>query len=246
MYDWRMELYWRLPIAVQEFVLGRYAARLDRLYYGSGYAEVEGECRSLRGLTREQIAHWQMAQLRTLLDTAGRNATFYRDRWTGIPWQKVQGPSDLTRLPLLDKQDVRANEHAFLSCGADPRTLFSDRTSGTTGTAITIYWFAHEIKKWWAHYEVSCREIAGVNRSMPRAMIGGRSIIKGKTRKPPFWRYNRRWRQLYLSAYHISPTTVPYYVEALKHYRPEWITGYALRSGHLPGRPWIRKCPRCR
>lgn len=31
--DWKMEFYWRLPVALQEFALSLYACHLDRLYY---------------------------------------------------------------------------------------------------------------------------------------------------------------------------------------------------------------------
>jgi hypothetical protein len=34
--DWCMELYWRLPVRLQETALGLYAGYLDRLYYGHG------------------------------------------------------------------------------------------------------------------------------------------------------------------------------------------------------------------
>ena len=33
-YDWKMEIYWRMPVFVQETVLSLYSRYLDRLYYG--------------------------------------------------------------------------------------------------------------------------------------------------------------------------------------------------------------------
>jgi phenylacetate-CoA ligase len=57
-------------------------------------------------------------------------------------------------------------------------------------------------------------------------MIGGRPVVPGSTSKPPYWRYNRHWKQLYLSSYHISRNTVAAYVRAIEDYASEWITGY--------------------
>src|SRR5581483_7789243 len=48
----------------------------------------------------------------------------------------------------------------------------------------------------------------------------------GGARRPPYWRFNRRWRQLYLSAYHVSDTSAPGYAEAIRRYGSRWITGY--------------------
>ena len=79
---------------------------------------------------------------------------------------------------------------------------------------------------WWALHEVRVRRWAGVSQQLPRAMIGGRPIIRGDTARPPFWRYNRHWRQLYMSSYHISPATAPHYIAAMQRYGSQWITGY--------------------
>jgi phenylacetate-CoA ligase len=225
-YDWKMELYWRLPVTVQEAILSRYAMRLDRTYYGTGYQELEMQYRGRRGWSRERAQEWLTQECRTLLQAAGTKVPFYRREWRHLDWQSIVSPSDLPLLPLLNRQDLRLNESAFLVEGAARDQLWAERTSGTTGTSVTVYWHPDGIKKWWAIYEVFCRELAGVGRYMPRAMVGGRPIVAGATRTPPFWRFNKRWGQLYLSAYHISHATASEYVQALRQYQPSWITGY--------------------
>jgi phenylacetate-CoA ligase len=82
------------------------------------------------------------------------------------------------------------------------------------------------LPKWWAATEVFIRNVAGVGQHIPRATMSGRAIVRGETRKPPYWRFNRRWRQLYLSSYHVSPDTAPAYVQATRQYGSRWITGY--------------------
>jgi phenylacetate-CoA ligase len=57
-------------------------------------------------------------------------------------------------------------------------------------------------------------------------MLGGRPIVPGAAKEPPFWRYNRFWKQLYLSSYHVSKKTAPSYVSALRESGVEWLTGY--------------------
>ncbi len=108
----------------------------------------------------------------------------------------------------------------------DLRSLWVEKTSGSTGTALKIYWPMAMVPQWWAIVEVMIRYIAGVSQEMPRAMMGGRPIVKGSATRPPYWRYNRRWCQLYLSSYHVSRKTAKDYMAAFRKYGSQWLTGY--------------------
>jgi hypothetical protein len=52
-------------------------------------------------------------------------------------------------------------------------------------------------------------------------------IVPKPDSPPPFYRYNRAERQVYLSAYHLSPKSVASYVEGLNRYHPQVLTGLA-------------------
>jgi phenylacetate-CoA ligase len=129
-------------------------------------------------------------------------------------------------LPRLDKQTLRRHECRFLVEGIDYKSLWLEKTSGTTGTALRLYWPQAMLPQWWALVEVAIRQVAGVAQAMPRAMMGGRTIVPGTTEAPPFWRFNRRWRQVYLSSYHVSRASAAAYIDAMRCYRSQWITGY--------------------
>ena len=224
--DWRMELYWRLPVFLQERALSLYAGYLDRLYYGRGYEEALAIFEELQTASAGDAADWQNARLRHIVRLAATRVPFYRDSWRDFDWQSVQSAGDLTLLPRLDKQSLRRHEGDFLVEGSDPKSLWLEKTSGTTGTALSVYWPKSMLPQWWALMEVAIRRVAGVAREVPRAMMGGRTIVSGATERPPYWRYNRRWRQLYLSSYHVSRASAPLYIEAMRGYGSQWITGY--------------------
>ena len=59
-------------------------------------------------------------------------------------------------------------------------------------------------------------------------MIGGQPIVPRGIARPPYYRYNAAERQVYLSAYHLGPTTVANYVEAFDRHHPQLVTGYAF------------------
>jgi phenylacetate-CoA ligase len=227
-YDWKMELYWRLPIRVQEAALSLYARYLNRHYYTPDLYDSwrqQYQCwQTTWSKTTAEV--WQNQQLQTLLELAATQVPYYRQAWHRIDWKSVKSAVDLHVLPLVDKQTIRQNESAFLVEGNNPKTLWVEKTSGTTGTALRIFWPKAMLPKWWALSEVMSRNVAGVGQDIPRAMMGGRPIVRGDTNLPPFWRYNRYWHQLYLSSYHVSHHNAPYYISAIRYYDSQWITGY--------------------
>ncbi len=188
--------------------------------------------------SRDEAQAWQDEQLARLVKLAATRVPYYQERWRGLDWQSVRSRADLVTLPTLDKQAIRQHELEFIVQGTDPKSLWLEKTSGTTGTSLGIFWPKSMLPKWWALMEVMVRNVAGVGQHMPRAMMGGRPVVKGDSKQPPYWRFNRRWQQLYLSSYHVSRTTAPAYIGALLEYRSQWITGYgstiaALAKGAL-------------
>ena len=225
-HDLKMEIYWRLPIFLQEAALGIYARRLDRLYYGLGFQEWQRLVKEQRHWSPAEVEQWRNCRLQRLVELAATQVPYYRDKWNTRDWRSVRSAADLPLLPLLEKQDIRQNEGSFIVEGADRKSLWVEKTSGTTGTSLKVYLPKPMLPKYYALFEVMVRNVAGVSRDTPRAMMGGRPIIRGNTHRPPYWRYNRRWQQLYLSSYHVSPRTAADYVGALKRYGSQWITGY--------------------
>jgi phenylacetate-CoA ligase len=220
-----MELYWRLPVRVQELALSRYARRLDRLYYGGVFEREYATIRSHRWANPAEIAAWQLDRLNGILEAARRHVPYYRDS-AGSPDHPLSSLEELASHPALDRQRIRQREAEFLDDRLDRSSLFQDKTSGSTGTAMTVYWPAPALQRLWAVFEVRIREAASVSRSVPRAMLGGRPIVRGDQRNPPFWRLNRTWRQLYLSSYHVSEKNAPGYIRAIQDSGVRWLTGY--------------------
>ena len=86
-----------------------------------------------------------------------------------------------------------------------------------------------------AALEARVRNWAGVNFKNSRGMIGGRRVVLDPLSPGPFFRYNRFEKQVYFSAYHISPKNVNDYVEGMRKYSIEYLTGYA-KSNYLLAR----------
>ncbi len=223
---WKMELYWRLPVPLQELGLSLYARWLDRMYYGPKFDQACESMRASHWDSQAEIVRWQLGQFRTMLSGATAHVDYYRDALRGLIVDEIRSLETLRSLPFLDRQLIRQRERLFVDDRLNLERLYQNKTSGSTGTAVTVYWSREALQRFWAAFEVRVRNAAGVSRHAPRAMLGGRPIVPGATRSPPFWRHNRFWRQLYLSSYHVSRSTASGYVAALRESGVEWLTGY--------------------
>ena len=224
--DWKMAVYWRLPVRLQEAALSLYAGHLEKIYYGPGFQEFKDWLYEWHDWSSSQVDEWKTQRLRYIVKLAAEKVPFYRETFKKCDWKRVDSDTDLHLLPILEKQQIRHNEKALLVDGMNKRNLWVQKTSGTTGTSLKIYWPVAMVAQWWAIMEVMVRYVAGVKQEMPRAMVGGRPVIPGDTQEPPYWRFNRRWKQLYCSSYHISQMSSPHYIRALEKYGSQWITGY--------------------
>ena len=137
-HDWKMEIYWRLPVFLQEAALSVYARRLDRLYYGSGYKEWRQRFKSWQTWSWSDALAWQSQQLQSLIELAATRVPYYRQRWWNVDWKSVQSADDLHFLPCLEKQAIRQNEQSFIVEGLDTNSLWMEKTSGTTGTSLRL------------------------------------------------------------------------------------------------------------
>lgn len=217
-------LYFYLPVRLQEAALSLYARHLDRLYYGPVFESALAETRSRQFASPEAVRVFQAERLAAIVAFARRQVPYYRSAFAALP--TVRSIDDLPLLPTLDKQRLRQHEGEFLADAADPKKLILDRTSGSTGTSLKVYWDRESRQRFWAANEVRVREAVGVSRHLPRAMMGGRPVVRGDARRPPFWRYVRYWKQLYLSSYHVSRRWAAGYVEAIRTSGVQWLTGY--------------------
>ena len=225
-YDWKMEFYWRLPVWLQETALSLYARKLDRLYYGDGYQAWRENLEQSRNWSRCETEAWQNRQLQSIVELAATRVPYYREKWRNLDWKSIRSTRDLHILPLLDKHSLRQNENAFLVDGVRPESFWLEKTSGTTGTSLRIYWPISALRRYRGANDFIVEKTTGATRRMPWSMIGGQPVIPGNTNSPPYWRFNHHWKQLYLSSYHISLKTASQYVGAMRLYQSDWATGY--------------------
>lgn len=178
----------------------------------------------------EMQQRYVVNRLRVMLRHAIATVPRYRGMRRALA--KLESPREydvfdaLAGFPVITKRDLIDQPDAFLSSAIDSRSLRPCKTSGTTGTPLTMLvdWRTlamTDAMGWrrtlWAGYEEGdwIARLVG-DRVIPLRIadprrVGVASVVD---------------RRLYLSTYHLSSSNVTLYVGALRKRRPAFIMGY--------------------
>jgi phenylacetate-CoA ligase len=220
-------VYPKLPVLLQHAAVSLFGAYWYRLRFGPGYKTYVQDYLAREKFTKEQWDQWQAAQLKIILPACVNHVPYYREGWNeSYKYAAMNG--DLSSLPLLDKDPIRAVPQAFLRDDMHPKRPQVFLTSGSTGTPISSYYTIAELRESLALREVRSARSAGVSFSMPRATFSGRIVEPNPSSKGPFYRFNAAERQVYFSPFHLRPDTAHQYVDALRRHNIQWGTGYAV------------------
>jgi phenylacetate-CoA ligase len=229
-------LYPRLPIFAQNLACtaggwARYRSRFNRHFHQT-LAAWERYVRASEG----ELRALQRRRLDRLVRLARDGVPYYRDL---EPPSEARDPDQairdtLSRIPPLEKRAYRDQPRAFLSRAVPRQRLHAGQTSGTTGTALPLWYtpetLAEEYATVWR-----MRRRAGVDIRDPQLTFAGQIIVPFGQTEPPFWRTNRHTRQTLFSIYHMTPTNLRSYVDTVHRTDARYVQGYPS-SIHLVAR----------
>src|SRR2546421_109536 len=221
-----------VPVWAQNLGISLYGLAWRRERLGGRFEQYVREFRDRDLWTAERLEDYLEKELRMVLRRAFAEVPYYMRKWHNMPmaYAGFRGfrPADLQLLPTVPKHYLRTNPKEFISQAVrKSQRLNRYHSSGTTGTPITAICTPDGHRRFIAAREARSFGWAATSLRKPRSMIGGRRVVPRGTAKPPFHRYNAAEKQVYFSAFHISPTNAPYYVEALNQHQPSVFTGYA-------------------
>ena len=222
-----LKIYHRLPPSARSAVASLRGYYLNYSRYGA-----ETEKKVTQALEREfwstaELEKWTNGRLEQVLGRAATRVPYYREQWeladpgNGDSWKTLQN------WPVLRKNALRGNKTAFVADDVNPRRLFLEHTSGTTGTPVEFWSDRATLQAWYALAEARWRRWYGISRRDRWAIIGGQHVVPFKQEKPPFWVWNAGLNQLYMSALHIKPDFLSHYLEAIRRYKIVYLYGYS-------------------
>ncbi|MEZ5550319.1 MAG: hypothetical protein R3E82_05485 [Pseudomonadales bacterium] len=219
-----------LPVAVQNAAISAYGWWLDRKRYSGRFSEYVQFLEESQWWSGERLWEWQNTRLREIVKHAIAHVPLYRERYgaLGITADDLRSQEDLQFLPVLTRQDVIERAADLISVTTDKASLTMGHTSGTTGSPLQVYYDASTTQMTYAMLDRQYRWASARfgHRGDRVAVLRGNVIVPLSQKSAPFWRYNRYHNQLLLSAFHLSDTTIPAYIEEMRRFNPAIVDGY--------------------
>ena len=229
-------LYPSLPIAAQNgaCTVGGWWRALTRFnpHFHATLARLE--CSA--GSSLPELLAAQRERLDRLVRRAREHVPYYRDL---PPPAEQRDPEEALRrtlaaIPPLEKRTYRDQPRAFLARDVPPHRLRRGRTSGTTGTALPLWYTPETLGEEYATVW-RLRRRSGVDVKSPHVSFTGQTIVPVHQGEPPFWRTNAWSGQTLFSIYHMTPENLRAYVAAVHEVPARYAQGYPS-SIHLMAR----------
>jgi phenylacetate-CoA ligase len=158
-----------------------------------------------------------------LLHVAEKSA-YYRRHWTGIPIQEIHTTADLQLLPTVTKEDIRVNFEDVRTIAR--RDAQVGHTGGTTGKSLQVYMTWPDCQDRQATLDFY-REQFGWKLGKRTAWFSGKTLLtESDVRKRRFWKTDWRLNIRYYSTFHLSEEYLPYYIDNLNDFAPEYLSGF--------------------
>ena len=225
--------YYKLPVCLQNACISLYGLFWKNHRYGGVFEHAYREALEREFYSHEEWEEYQTNELRKLLIHAYDTVPFYKENYTNAGIKRGYLASitldGLKELPYLKKDELRKFGKTTLLSTRRGKGVFC-YSSGSTGTPTALYYGKTFHQKWMGICEARLKGWAGLDRTMARGMFGGRRILPESELRPPFYRYNVFEKQTYFSAYHLTAATVANFIEGMKKYKVEYMTGYAMSN----------------
>ena len=227
MNDTLLKVYQHLPAVLRSAVATLRGYQLRSWRYGSETNRLIAESRVRETWTAAQWQTWREERLSLILRRAATQVPFYRDQWTERRRRGDQAAVEyLENWPILERESLRSAGAALVSEDCSTRSLVHDFTSGTTGKSVSLWASRDTLRAHYALHEARNFGWNGVSRQDRWAILGGQLVTRVNATRPPFWVWNAALNQLYMSLFHLSPTFLPAYLDALRKYRITFLLGY--------------------
>jgi phenylacetate-CoA ligase len=223
-----LKLYQSLPPFLQDAAASIRGWQLRSWRYSGSTDRLVLEAFAREQWTQDKWSAWQHQCLAHLLIRAATQVPYYRAEWVKRnPTATERTWLNLQNWPVLKKESLRASPKSFLRDHCNPKALWCEHTSGSSGTPLTLWQSRETLQSWYALFEARWRSWYGLSRDDRWAILGGQLVVPNQRNRPPFWVHNRPMRQLYMSSYHLKPENIAAYAEALRAFGAVYIWGYA-------------------
>ena len=222
-----MSLYASLPVPLQNLACTWAGWQRSRLRFSPHFQRTLADWERTLKAPLDELLALQSRRLRATVEHARAQVPAYRELPAPAehrdPLEAMQ--RTLAQIPVLEKETYRKRCEDFLARDVPRDALVRGKTSGTTGTALPLWWTREAVAEEFASFWRMRRSL-GVSLEDPNLTFNGQSIVPVEQARPPYWRLNAWNRQTLFSLYHMSPQQLPAYVDAIHAAPARYAQGY--------------------
>lgn len=175
----------------------------------------------------EQVADIQWSRLKALVAHCWREVPFYRARWEAVGFEPgdLRSMQDYARLPVLTKDDIRANFDGLQARSLRQGMLYK-ATGGSTGEPLRFGYTRESNDRRTA---VMLRGYAWAGARMGRRTLslwGGAVGEPGRAAQLKERLYHAAFQRRMLNSFLMREDNMAAYADAIAAYRPEVIVAY--------------------
>jgi len=218
----------KLPYPLKTMTTSLRGLALTRIRYSAGFREALQEIAVRETWSKERMQMFQVEKLQEMVQLAYTTTSFYR-QWfddSGVNPDDIKNIEDLRKLPILSRDIVQSSWQSMVSSAVQKRQRIYHRTSGTTGSGLSVVVSKSALQRINAHVSRQMQWAEVDPRDWKITMFGAR-VIPPEQDKPPYWIKNFPGRQILLSGFHLSDVTVEDYFHFLKDHQDWPIEGFA-------------------
>lgn len=178
----------------------------------------------------EELREYQFHILRRLLEYAAQNVPFYQKQFKalGLEAQDIQTFDDFQKLPILDKETVKANVQELLATNYPSTQRVFLTTGGSTGAPMGFYRSQDAYRKTLA--------FEWRNYNWNNYRFGDKvAVLRSHVVEPGISKFDRAKKALVFSAHKMNDANLPQYLTELDKFAPKFILAYPSAIELLAG-----------
>src|SRR5262252_1542388 len=200
-------IYYRLPVSI---------------CYGPSFSNTLKLLTESQTWSEERLVDYQISKLKIMLRHCAANVPYYRRlfRDVGFDPKSFRNLSDLSALPLLDKDLIQSNPVEFLAENISSSQRHYFTTGGTMGKPLGLYNMRDSGGRERACIHAQWARV-GFQLNDRRAMLRGWAV-----RNKRHWTYEASERAYVFSNFHMTPENVAEYARVMRQEHLPYLHSY--------------------
>lgn len=217
------KVYQLLPNFLQNILISLYNFSSNTIRYGGKYKYFRQQFKNNNDLSYQALKKIQQDRYASLIAYATDHSSYFKEK-LGNKKDEYKKLTNISNLPLLSKEEVRANIEAIYTL--DKKEAVVSKTGGTTGKSLEVLFLKEDFQERFAMLD-NFRSKFGYELGKKTAWFSGKNILtKRDVRKGRFWKQDYFYNVRYYSTFHIKTAYLNYYIEDLIKYKPQFLVGF--------------------